>query len=257
MGDGLQGPAADGRSLGFGADFAAHPPRRGGKKVELALYRAASLLAAFGLIGWGFGRFRPPVTQNDFPHWIPLTALLLALGAPSVIAAWVLISLVQAQEKKLHSGRWLISWGLCLAAPVTYFGSADFDTILLLQNLPLWGVLPAWGALIHPIAFVLSLFSLAQWANEERVDLFPRSTRGLTLCVLLSVETAVFLGGGGIPGGESASAPFLWFSFALKLGALAFAISRLRRPWPAWQMAAAASLNLLATWIFTLKGWVW
>jgi hypothetical protein len=221
------------------------------------LYRAASLLVAFGLIEWILSRFSPPHKQSAFPHWIPFTALVWALGAPSILAVWVLLSLAQAREENQDSSRWLVSWGLCLAAPVTYFGSADFDTLQLLQNRLFWGPLPSWGALLHPVAFGLSFFSVAKWANEEGVELSPLRGRGLTLCVLLFAETAVFLGGGSVPGWEAASAPFLWLSFSLKLGALAAALRWIRGPWPAWQMTAAASVNLLCTWVLISKGWVW
>lgn len=221
------------------------------------LYRAAGLLVTFALVGWGLARALPPAKQNETPPWVPFVALVLALGAPSAIAAWVLISLAQAQEEDLSSTQWLVAWGLCLAAPLTYFTSADFDTLQAIQNRPLWGFVPAWGALLHPIAFGLSFYSIAQWARERSAGLSPFSTRGLTLCVLLSVETAVFLGGANIPGWETASPPFTWASFAFKVAALGFALRWARWDWPSWKMTAAASLNLLGTWVFISKGWVW
>jgi NADH-quinone oxidoreductase subunit H len=88
----------------------------------------------------------------------------VVLGGWATNSRWSLLGAVRGSAQMIS---YEIALGLSLVAVVMTFGTLDLQEIARAQGASLWGVIPLWGVVYQPLAFVILL--IAGIAESKRV----------------------------------------------------------------------------------------
>ena len=88
----------------------------------------------------------------------------VVLGGWGTNSRWALLGAIRGSAQMIS---YEIAMGLALIAVVMTYGTLSLQEIARAQGEHLWGVLPAWGILYQPLAFVI--FMIAGIAESKRV----------------------------------------------------------------------------------------
>ncbi len=88
----------------------------------------------------------------------------VVLGGWGSNSRWALLGAIRGSAQMIS---YEIAMGLALISVVMTFGTLDLQAIARAQGTHLWGVVPAWGILYQPLAFVI--FLIAGVAESKRV----------------------------------------------------------------------------------------
>jgi NADH-quinone oxidoreductase subunit H len=88
----------------------------------------------------------------------------VVLGGWATNSRWSLLGAVRGSAQMIS---YEIALGLGLVAAIMTFGTLDLQEIARAQGAHLWGVVPLWGILYQPVAFLILL--IAGFAESKRV----------------------------------------------------------------------------------------
>jgi NADH-quinone oxidoreductase subunit H len=88
----------------------------------------------------------------------------MVLGGWAANSRWSLLGAIRGSAQMIA---YEIAMGLGLIGAIMAFGTLDLQTIARAQGELLWGVVPAWGILYQPLAFII--FMIAGIAETKRV----------------------------------------------------------------------------------------
>lgn len=162
---------------------------------------------------------------------LPLALALLLLASGAIAGAgWAganRLALLGALRLSLARTSALLTLGLSSTAIAHWHGTWHLDELARSQTRPVFGPLPAYGVLVHPLGFLLSAVALAMVGRRsqrsrdgehaELIDHYSAEASGplllahrvfehVEVLAVSALMTAVFLGGWHIPGVEEGTA---------------------------------------------------
>ncbi len=227
------------------------------------------------IVGPDLRGFLPVVVLFFALAWLPVFDLGFVRHAAdavgSLIGVWVLLQIVRVfpgASEGAGAQEWLTTWGFTLAAPISVFAQWSPSGMAAAQNALLAELVPAWGALLQPLAFSLALYAIARWAGAVPApSLSFRRKNGAALGVVLITTVIVFLGAWHVPwvgddaffaffgGRRILIAVFQLLFFTLKLSLLWLAVLGLTRHLKRREQlpssilcSVLAAANLVLTW---------